>query len=257
MPRWASWWFTPVWAEPVDGLDLLTMAKRMQENESGTGPFDIESAMAIELRRIMIRVGRSLDLDRKRAVMVTSAERGEGKSLFSLHFALVLAYHLPYKILLVDADVRRPVQHTAFDCELSPGFANLLAGNCKLAEAIVGTPVKNLDFLPAGDPGGHPSRLFGGHNVRDLVEELHGDYGIILLDSPPVVPVSDPLHYLDAVDGVLYMVMAGQTPKDLSKRGVDILHSAGANILGAIANNLGEVLPYYFDQKYYGYEKSK
>ena len=221
------------------------------------GLFDIESPMAIELRRIMIRIGRHLDLDRKRAMMITSAERGEGKSLFSLHFALVLAYHLPYKILLVDADIRRPVQHTVFQAKLEPGFADLLRGKAEVAEATSETQVKNLDFLSAGRAGGHPSRLFGGHNVRNLVEKLHETYDVVILDSPPVVPVSDPLHYLDAVDGVLYMVMAGQTPKELSKRGVEILNSAGANILGAVANNLAEVLPYYYDQKYYGYEKGK
>ena len=221
------------------------------------GLFDIESPMAIELRRIMIRIGRHLDLDRKRAIMVTSAERGEGKSLFSLHFALVLAYHLPCKILLVDADIRRPVQHTVFQHPLAPGFAEMLRNKATTEEATRETQVKNLDFLPAGKAGGHPSRLFGGHNVRNVVERLHSKYDVVLLDSPPVVPVSDPLHYLDAVDGVLYMVMAGQTPKEMSKRGVEILRSAGANILGAVANNLGEVLPYYYDQKYYGYEKGK
>lgn len=226
-------------------------------NAPTTGLFDIESPMAIELRRIMIRIGRKLDLDRKRSLMVTSAERGEGKSLFSLHFALVLAYHLPAKILLVDADIRRPVQHTVFQSKLEPGFAELLREKSTVAEATRSTQVKNLDFLPAGVAGGHPSRLFGGHNVRDLVDKLHEHYDIVLLDSPPVVPVSDPLHYLDAVDGVLYMVMAGQTPKDLSKRGIEILDSAGANVLGVVANNLAEVLPYYYDHKYYGYDKGK
>lgn len=228
-----------------------------ENSKQSKGLFDIESPMAIELRRIMIRLGRHLDLDRKRAIMITSAERGEGKSLFSLHFALVLAYHLPYKILLVDADIRRPVQHTVFANKVEPGFANLLRGKSSIQEATCTSLVTNLDFLPAGKAGGHPSRLFGGHNVRHLVESLHETYDIVILDSPPVVPVSDPLHFLDAVDGVLYMVMAGQTPKELSKRGVEILNSAGANILGAVANNLAEVLPYYYDQKYYGYEKGK
>jgi succinoglycan biosynthesis transport protein ExoP len=219
--------------------------------------FDIESPMAIELRRIMIRIGRKVDFDRKRALMVTSAERGEGKSLFSLHFALVLAYHLPSRILLVDADVRRPVQHTVFQHPLAPGFANLLSGEAKVSEAARPTKIKNLDFLSAGDPEGHPSRLFGKNKVRNLVADMHKTYDIVLLDTPPAVPVSDPLHYLDAVDGVIYMVMAGQTSKEMSKRGVEILQSSGANILGVVANNLGEVLPYYYDQKYYGYEKSR
>jgi capsular exopolysaccharide synthesis family protein len=219
--------------------------------------FDIESPLAIELRRIMIRLSRHLDFDRKRAFMVTSAQRGEGKSLFSLHFSLVLAYHLAKRILLIDADVRRPVQHKVFEVELGPGFANVLSGEVQAAKAVRRTRVKNLDFLPAGVAGGHASRLFGDGQVRKVVENLHGTYDMILLDSPPVVPVSDPLHYLDAVDGCLYMVMAGQTPKDVSKRGVELLRGAGANILGVVANNLGEVLPYYYDQKYYGYEGSK
>lgn len=219
--------------------------------------FDIESPMAIELRRIMIQVGRQLDFDRKRSLMITSAERGEGKSLFSLHFALVLAYHLPNRILLLDADVRRPVQHTVFQSKVSPGFANLLNGNSSVAESARSTRIKNLDFMPAGSTDGHPSGLFGGNRVRHQIEEMYKTYDIILLDSPPVVPVSDPLHFLEAVDGCLFMVMAGQTPKDVCKRGVEILRSAGANILGVVVNNLGEVLPYYYDQKYYGYDKSR
>lgn len=227
-------------------------------NLAGSGQmFDIESPMAIELRRIMIRLSRHLDFDRKRALMVTSAQRGEGKSLFSLHFSLVLAYHLAKRILLVDADVRRPVQHGVFGVDLAPGFANALAGEAATTKAIRTTTIKNLDFMPAGRVDGNPSRLFGENRVRRLVEELHGTYDIVLLDSPPVVPVSDPLHYLDAVDGCLYMVMAGLTPRDISKRGVEILRGAGGNILGLVANNLGEVLPYYYDQKYYGYESSK
>ncbi|MDY0108706.1 MAG: CpsD/CapB family tyrosine-protein kinase [Candidatus Krumholzibacteria bacterium] len=228
------------------------MAKK-RKHKSGGGLFDIESPMAIELRRIMIRLGRQIDLERKRALLITSAERGEGKSLFALHFALVLAYHLQKKILLLDADVRRPVQHTVFQVPLSPGFAELLAGTLPMKEAIRPTKVKNLGFLPAGLGGGNPSRLFSGDRVRDTVRELQEFYDIVLLDSPPVVPVSDPLHYLSAVDGVLYLVMAGQTHRDVTQRGVEILRSAGANILGVVANNLAEVLPNYYDRMYYGY----
>lgn len=231
----------------------------MEKIQDGVGGnlFDIESPMAIELRRIMIQVGRQIDLDRKRALMVTSAERGEGKSLFSLHFALVLAYHLPSRILLLDADVRRPVQHTVFQQKVSPGFANVLEGKVSIEEVACSTKIKNLDFMPAGTTSGHISGLFGGNRVRHLVKEIHKTYDIVLLDSPPVVPVSDPLHYVDAVDGCIFLVMAGQTPKDVCKRGVEILRSSGANILGCVANNLGEVLPYYYDQKYYGYDKSR
>lgn len=221
----------------------------------GGGLFDIESPMAIELRRIMIRLGRQLDLDRKRALLITSAERGEGKSLFSLHFSLVLAYHLQKEVLLLDADVRRPTQHTVFQVPLSPGFAEVLAGNLSVQDALNTTRVKNLGFMPAGIGGGNPSRLFSGGRLSGFVRELYERYDIVVIDSPPVVPVSDPLHYLEAVDGVIYLVMAGHTHRDVAQRGVEILRSAGANILGVVANNLAEVLPYYYDRKYYGYTK--
>lgn len=219
--------------------------------------FDIESPLAIELRRIMIRLGRTLDFDRKLSLMVSSAESGEGKSTFALHFALVLAYHLQRKVLLVDGDVRRPVQHTVFELDISPGLADLLAGEAKLKEAIRQTDVTNLDVLTAGKTGGRPSRLFNESKIKALVQELHKDYDLVIIDSPPVVPVSDPLLYVQAVDGLIYLVMAGRTPKEVSVRGIEIFKTAGANILGVIANNLGEVLPYYYSSKYYGYDKKK
>ncbi|HPF71260.1 MAG TPA: CpsD/CapB family tyrosine-protein kinase, partial [Candidatus Krumholzibacteria bacterium] len=177
------------------------------------GLFDIESPMAIELRRIMIRVGRQLDLDKKTTIMTTSAERGEGKSLFSLHFALVLAFHLPKRVLLLDGDIRRPVQHTVFQSELAPGFADVLKGEQPVDRCVRKTKVANLDIMPAGEVGGRPSRLFSPQRVAAAIEQVHRNYDIVILDSPPVVPVSDPLHFLDAVDGVIYLVMAGQTPK--------------------------------------------
>jgi Mrp family chromosome partitioning ATPase len=71
------------------------------------------------------------------------------------------------------------------------------------------------------------------------------------------VPVSDPLQYVDAVDGVIYLVMVGRTPRDIVLRGAQILQGAGANILGVVANNFSEVLPYYHDRKYYGYAERK
>lgn len=214
--------------------------------------FDIESPMAIELRRIMIRLNRTMDLDRKRTLMVTSSERGEGKSLFSLHFSQVLANHLRKRVLLIDGDMRRPVQHTVFQCEKSPGLAEVLMGHGQSVKPRP-THLENLWFLPAGTPGDEPSVLLEESRIREAFLQLKADFDLILLDCPPVVPVSDPVQFVEVADGVLYLVMAGQTPRDLAERGIGILKGVGANILGVVANNLGEVLPYYFDHKYYGY----
>jgi succinoglycan biosynthesis transport protein ExoP len=233
-------------------------SRRRSDRPERLRRFDLESPLAIELRRIMIRLGRTLDLERQRTLMVTSAQRGEGKSLFSLHFSLVLAHHLQKRILLVDGDVRRPVQHAVFGVPRSPGLSEMLAGeNPPAAEQLLPTMVPNLRFLPAGGWRDLPSRLFAGGRFRQVLEGLKPEADIILVDAPPVVPVSDPLHYAEAVDGVIYMVMAGRTPRDIVKRGVEILQGSGARILGVVANNLSEVMPYYYDRKYYGYEPGK
>ncbi len=213
--------------------------------------FDIESPLAIEMRRIMIRINRELDFDRKRIVMITSSERGEGKSLFSLHFALVLANHMRKRVLLIDGDMRRPVQHTVFGIEKDTGLAELLGGKADVKPRR--THLDNLDFLPAGRTGDNPSMLLGEDRIREVFTDLKHEYDLIVLDCPPVVPVSDPLQFVDVVDGALYMVMAGQTSRDIAQRGIEILKSVGTNILGVVANNLAEVLPYYYDSKYYGY----
>lgn len=227
------------------------MAKQIERKQARLS-FDIESPMAIELRRILIRLNRELDLDRKRCLMITSSDRGEGKSLFSLNFALVLANHLRKRVLLVDGDMRRPVQHTVFNTDLSPGLAEALMDDQKPI-ITCSTHLPNLHFLPAGRAGDQPSTLLQERSIRNVFGRLKEDYDIILLDCPPVVPVSDPLQYVDISDGALYMVMAGRTPRDVVQRGVDILRSVGTNIIGLVANNLSEVLPYYYDHRYYGY----
>ncbi|MBT3317472.1 CpsD/CapB family tyrosine-protein kinase [bacterium] len=217
---------------------------------------DIESPMAIELRRIMIRLNRELDFDRKRCVLITSAERGEGKSLFALNFSLVLASHMKKNILLVDGDMRRPVQHSAFDVPITPGLSDVLSGSVDSVKPVK-TYMDNLDFLPAGTMADQPSHLLDTQKLETVFGQYKGDYDIVILDCPPVVPVSDTLLFNEIADGILYLVMAGRTPSVLAKRGVDILKGVGANIIGVVANNLAEVLPYFYGHKHYGYGGKK
>lgn len=224
------------------------MGKRKRRGQE----FDVESPLAIELRRVMIRINRELDLERKRCIMITSSERGEGKSLFSLHFSQVLAHHMQKRILLIDGDMRRPVQHTIFQTGRGPGLADLLRDD-DVGVRPCNTVLSNLDFLPAGHAGENPSKLLQENRVRAVFDKLKSEYDIVILDCPPVVPVSDPLQFVDVVDGAIYLVLAGRTPRDVCERGVGILRSVGTNIIGVVANNLAEVLPYYFDHKYYGY----
>ncbi len=234
--------------------------KPSRRRPSGPEAFDSESALAIELRRILMRLARRIDLDRPQALMVTSAELGEGKSLFCLHFSLVLAHHLRKRVLLIDGDTRRPVQHEKFHVPRAPGLAELLAaanGESAPAAAPLRTRLEGLDFLPAGSTGNSPSRLLRSGRFRAVVSRLQADYDLILVDAPPVVPVSDPVQLLEGVDGVIFLVMAGRTHREVVRRGLEILQGAGATVVGVVANNLAEVLPYYFSRRYYGYEPDR
>ncbi len=179
--------------------------------------FDIESPLAIELRRIMIRLGRSVDFERRRCLMVTSAQRGEGKSLFSSHFALVLAHHMKKRVLLVDGDLRRPVQHVVYQVPRGPGFAEQLRGE-PFAPRPLG-PAESRSAAGGRRRRGHQPAARCRRRCSAAVERWKQEYDIVVLDSPPVVPVSDPLQYVDAVDGVIYLVMAGRTSRDIVVRG--------------------------------------
>ena len=214
----------------------------------------LDTAMAIELRRVMLRVDRAVDLKKNRCLMVTSAERGEGKSLFSLHFAHTLATHMPGKVLLVDGDLRRPVQHRVLEASRGPGLAELIQ-DPDSPPGVVETGIPGFDILPAGKPEVEISRLLASDTLPDAFLKLRQTYELIILDSPPVIYVSDPLQLARVSDGVMMLVMVGRTPQDVCKRGMGILRDAGVNVIGAVANNLAQVLPYYYDSRYYGYGK--
>jgi len=214
----------------------------------------LDTAIAIELRRIMLRLDLSIDLSRNRCLMITSAERNEGKSLFSLHFAHTLATHYDRKVLLVDGDLRRPTQHRVLEAPRAPGLAEMIA-DPTITPGVLETGMRNLYVLPAGKPRGEISRLLSGDNLSAAFLKLRERYELIVLDAPPVIYVSDPLQLARVSDGTVMMVMVGRTPQDVCRRGIDIMRDAGVNVLGAVANNLGQVLPYYYDRKYYGYDE--
>jgi protein-tyrosine kinase len=216
-------------------------------------PFvELDSAMSIELRRIMLRLDRAVDLAKNRVLMITSSERGEGKSTLSLHFSHTLATHTEKKILLVDADMRRPVQHRGFSMKRFPGLAEFIT-DPTIEPTIHSSGIANLDILPAGRTKTEISRLLSSDSLTTAFLKLRERYDLIVVDTPPVIYVSDPLQIARIADGVVMVVMAGRTNKEICRRGVDILKNASVDVMGVVANNLTEVLPYYYDHKYYGY----
>ena len=113
------------------------------------------------------------------------------------------------------------------------------------------TPVENLKVIPAGAKIASPAHLFEGSILSEIFKKIRFYYDIVIVDSAPVIPVSDPMLISSEVDGVILVILAGKTPRNVATRARDILLDANANVLGAVVNNLSEVLPYYYDRKYY------
>jgi capsular exopolysaccharide synthesis family protein len=219
--------------------------------------FDQESPIATEMRRLYSNIRHIDGRNAKRSFLVTSANRGEGKSTVASHLAITVARFRGKKSLIVDADLRRPRLHQIFDVPKEPGLYECLAGEIDPLEAVKDTPIENLKVIPAGRRVKSPAHLFEGDVMTEIFEKIKFYYDIVIVDSAPIIPVSDPMLISSVVDGVVLVLLAGMTPRNVSLRAKNILLDANANLLGVVVNNLSEVLPYYYDYKYYGYTEDE
>ncbi len=219
--------------------------------------FDQESPMATEMRRLYSNIRHLHGKSDMRSFLITSSDRGEGKSTISSHLALTVARFKGKKSLIVDADLRRPRLHEIFGVPRAPGLLECLEGNLDPLKAVKDTPVENLKVIPAGSRIASPAHLFEGDILSDIFKKLRFYYDIVIVDSAPIIPVSDPMLISSEVDGVILVLLAGKTPRTVATRARDILLDANANLLGVVVNNLSEVLPYYYDYKYYGYRQDE
>lgn len=215
--------------------------------------FAEESALAIEMRRLYSRMRQKIRGTEMKTFLVTSATPGEGKSTVSTHLALTVARHKRTKTVLVDADLRKSSVHKYTGLQRAPGLVECLTGERSIMECVQGSPIDSLKILTAGRYESSPSYLFDSHHLGEVFAELKFYFDTIIVDSPPVMPVSDPVVLVPEMDGVLLVVMAGVTSRDLVMRARDVLHDVDAKLLGIVVNNHAEVLPYYYGSKYYGY----
>jgi len=212
-----------------------------------------ESALAIEMRRLWGKLRQKLRGSSTKTFMITSATVGEGKSTVSSFLALTVARHRGTKTIIVDADLRRPKIHKYFGLHRAPGLVEALSGDVDILDCVQDSQLDTLKVMTAGRHEAAPSYLFDTHRLGEILSELKFYYDTVIVDSPPVIPVSDPVMLVPEMDGVMLVVMAGVTPRELVARARDVLNDVDANILGVIVNNHAEVLPYYYDHKYYGY----
>jgi capsular exopolysaccharide synthesis family protein len=215
--------------------------------------YDKESPAATEFRRLYSNLRHSNGFADLKSLLVTSASSGEGKSLVTSFLAITVSQYHDSKTLLLDSDLRRPVIHRLFRIEQKLGLAEILEGKRGLKECLKSTSLSNLKLLTCGQSHLSPTQLLDSPRLTEIFEEAKFYFDTIVIDTAPVVPVSDVMLLLPEVDGTLVVVKAGNTPREVVKRAVELVQNAGGKILGLVLNNLDGVLPYYYNYAYYGY----
>jgi capsular exopolysaccharide synthesis family protein len=215
--------------------------------------FDPEAPETTEFRRVYARITGRSQTDRMRTLLFTSAERGEGKTTSSVLFSMVSAMHQGARTCLVDADLHRPRIDKMLDVPREPGLAEVLAENYSIETGIKSTRHENLKVIPAGGRRPYPSELLQPDALAATIGKLRLLFDLIVIDAPPLLPVSDPAILAREVDGVVLVVRAGKTRRDVVLRGKKILEDVGAKMIGVIVNNADDVLPYHYGHQYYRY----
>lgn len=188
-----------------------------------------------------------------KVIMVTSALPQEGKTTTSINTAVVLAQK-GVRVLLVDADLRRPSIHKTLGMGPHSGLSNVLTGSTTLEQAITRTAVlPNLFVLPAGTPPPNPAELLASSNMKDVVDQLKEQFDHIVIDTPPSLSVTDAVVLSPRADAVVLVIRSGQTTKQALRRSRDILMQVNAKVVGVLLNAVDLTSPdYYYYYEYQG-----
>jgi succinoglycan biosynthesis transport protein ExoP len=178
---------------------------------------------------------RFVDVDNEpRRIVVTSALAGEGKSTVSSNIARLIA-QAGQPVLLIDADLRRPMIASTFEIDGAVGLTQALAGDVDVRDVIVDSGLANLSLLPAGRIPPNPSELLGSLRMKQFIEDLSHDY-FVILDAPPLLPVTDAGLLSAFCDGALLVQAAGKTQIEQSQHCRRILDQVGSRLLGVVLN---------------------
>lgn len=186
-----------------------------------------------------------------RTVLVTSALPGEGKSFTVANLALTIARQPERRALMIDADLRLPNLHSSLGAPLTPGLSDYLLGEADELSVIQKGSRPNLFFIPGGKPVSNPAELIANGRLKNLLPRLAPVFDWILVDSPPVVPISDACLLSELCDGVLMVVQAAATPFDIAQKACRELQ--GKPLLGVVLNRVKPGASYssYYYSSYY------
>ncbi|MCH8525162.1 MAG: polysaccharide biosynthesis tyrosine autokinase [Balneolales bacterium] len=239
--------------ENFDGSEYVTI----RGNILSTGlvmVLDSISPLAESFRRLQSNVSYSQPDNPLRTIIVTSANKSEGKSTVSTNLCVALA-EAGKKVLLVDCDFRRPRVHSYFGKEQEPGSMDVLFGNMEKSDAIQKTLIPNVDVLTSGKRPPNPAEITRSAKLREMIRNLKNDYDHIIIDSPPFGIISDAAPLIGEADGVILVARFNQTKSPELDLTIDNLKKVKANVIGTVmtAFDPKKSTGYYYSSYYYKY----
>lgn len=195
-----------------------------------------KSFVSEQYRTIRTNINFSKPDETLQTILFTSSYTGEGKSTCAANVAIVFAQE-GKKVLLVDADMRKPTMHYTFHRTNSPGLSNLLTRQWNLDDVLKDSGVEGLQLITCGYIPSNPAEILGAKSMDALLDKLKARFDIIIVDSPPVLSVADAKILSNKCDGTILVINSGTTEKVDAIRAKEALQSSKANIIGAVLNN--------------------
>jgi capsular exopolysaccharide synthesis family protein len=236
-------------AEELLNLPLLGVLPRLPGKTLVLEPADrfLDEIGLVEPYRMLFKTLEFRSECELHLIVVSSTISGEGKSVVVSHLAAVSAM-LSRKTLIIDADLRRPVQHTLFNLAPKPGITEIIEGSRSFADAIQKTDVENLDILTCGELHGRPSQLLESVAMKSILEEAAKEYELVIIDTPPISACADASTLGKQSDGVVLVTRPSFTNKEMLQRAVSELTSNHIPVLGVVVNGMSNLT-----EKYYRY----
>jgi capsular exopolysaccharide synthesis family protein len=241
---------------PFLGMIPVVPGAKDQGGEAPMLRADVPPAFAEAMRAIRTGLLFSSADEGGRTVVITSTGPHEGKTVVSSSLAITLA-QAGQRTLVIDADMRRPRMHEALGCAQEPGLSNVLVGDTSLADATRATSVANLSLLAAGHIPPNPAELLGSKKYLDLMANLKSRYDWVLIDAPPVMPVTDAAIVANTAGGVIFVIGAEMTPRQTAATAIEQLRGANAKFIGAVLNRVNVTRHSYYYAPYYRKEYAK
>lgn len=185
-----------------------------------------------------------------KTVLMTSATPNEGKSTTIANLAVVMA-QAGHTVCVVDCDMRNPTQNKLFNIS-NIGVSNIFATGNTLESVLIQTEIEGLWVVPAGPVPPNPSELLGSEQMTAILEDLRGRFDYVLVDTPPIMPVTDAAVISSKMDAVIMIIDSGEIAPQICKEAKSRLEQAGAHILGAVLNKV-DIASHSYHGSGYGY----